>query len=74
MTVYLQCDGVVENFGGSATCSTNFVQVNEIGVAVGLHSLDVELMAAYVGAGFFTLLPLWGAIISGRALLRAISP
>lgn len=39
---------------------------------VGLDDVDPGLASAYVGAGFFTLLPLWVAIVGGRALLTAI--
>lgn len=34
--------------------------------------LDPVLIAGAVGAGFFSLIPLWLAIIGGRFLLRAI--
>lgn len=66
----LLCEGVIESHanGNHYTCSTGFVDLGTGGTAI-----DPVLAAGYIGAGFFALLPLWVAIIGGRALLRAIT-
>lgn len=74
--MYLLCDGVITQVGadpqdsGAFQCSVAWqvAPVSEFNPA----DLDPVLIAGAVGAGFFSLVPLWLAAVGARALIKAI--
>lgn len=76
MASYYRCDGNVNTDGqGRISCTTDWLVIMPGESVDGSFPIGVEPSTAvgFVGAGFFLLLPLWVAMIGGRALLRAMS-
>ena len=69
MATTLSCGGTITlNNQGSPLCDTGWI----LEPVFDISQLDPVTVAAYVGGGFFLLLPLWVAVIGGRALIQSI--
>ena len=74
MALVIVCEGVItfDNQGGPS-CSTGFVEMQYLPYVQSVSELvDPLEAAAFVGSGFFILLPLWAAMYGGRVLINAI--
>lgn len=66
------CAGpITEDASGAAICVDGWQQVVHA-APFDWSMIDPVLIAAYLGSGFFIMLPIWVAIVGGRALIHAI--
>jgi len=73
MSSSIICDGLVTQSGaGAAQCATGW-SVVEYALPFQITDVDPVVFAAYVGAGFFILLPLYAAVIGCRVLIKSIN-
>lgn len=82
--VFYRCTGEVTDFsfdenGAHVQCSTDWAYVGDVNQVVSdaaqsfdVSQLDPQLMAAYLGSGFFILLPLWAAAYGVKALIQTV--
>lgn len=69
----LTCDGTITEMGGGAyQCSVDWVSAMYDSSTFDPSQLDPGLMAAFIGSGFFILLPLWAASAGVVWLLKTI--
>ena len=82
--VFYRCPGevvgaTIDENGTHVLCSTDWVAIGDVNAVISeaaqsfdVSQLDPQLMAAYIGSGFFILLPLWAAAYGVKALIQTI--
>ena len=72
MSNYAVCPGpITTDVDGHLLCVDGW-QSAVVSVPFDVSAIDPGTAAAFIGSGFFILLPLWAAVYGGRVLLNAI--
>jgi hypothetical protein len=73
MATHLYCQGTItfNDAKGKVFCSTGWEQAPAL-EQFDISALDPQLIALMMGSGFFIMVPLWVAIVGGRAILQSI--
>lgn len=71
MSSVLICSGDVTTDQGHALCSTGWELAPHV-PPFDISQLDPALIATMLGSGLFIMLPIWAAMVGGRAILNSI--